>query len=68
MGYARDPGGVYNLLDLSNGADTLLATGLTLQGRINKIKLVLGNSNSGGDPQRILSTFTMERQSSITIR
>ena len=38
--------GVYNLLDLSNGADTLLATGITLAGRINKIKLVLGNNNS----------------------
>jgi len=38
--------GVYNLLDLSNGVDTLLASGLTLQGRINKIKLVLGNNNS----------------------
>ncbi|MFI5130251.1 MAG: DUF4382 domain-containing protein [Chitinophagales bacterium] len=38
--------GVYNLLDLSNGADTLLATGLTLEGRINKIKLILGNNNS----------------------
>jgi Domain of unknown function (DUF4382) len=38
--------GVYNLLDLSNGADTLLANGLTLTGRINKIKLILGNNNS----------------------
>ena len=38
--------GVYNLLDLSNGTDTLLASGLTLQGRINKIKLVLGSNNS----------------------
>jgi len=38
--------GVYNLLDLSNGADTLLAAGLTLEGRINKIKLVLGDHNS----------------------
>jgi hypothetical protein len=38
--------GVYNLLDLSNGADTLLANGLTLEGRINKIKLVLGDHNS----------------------
>ena len=38
--------GVYNLLDLSNGTDTLLATGLTLTGRINQIKLILGNSNS----------------------
>jgi hypothetical protein len=38
--------GVYNLLTLSNGTDTLLASGLTLQGRINKIKLILGNNNS----------------------
>ncbi|MEO8405963.1 MAG: DUF4382 domain-containing protein [Chitinophagaceae bacterium] len=38
--------GVYNLLDLSNGTDTLLANGLTLNGRINKIKLVLGEHNS----------------------
>lgn len=38
--------GVYNLLDLSNGADTLLAAGLTLNGRINKIKLILGTNNS----------------------
>jgi Domain of unknown function (DUF4382) len=38
--------GVYNLLDLSNGADTILANGLTLSGRINKIKLTLGDNNS----------------------
>lgn len=38
--------GVYNLLSLSNGTDTLLANGLTLEGRINKIKLVLGTNNS----------------------
>jgi hypothetical protein len=38
--------GVYNLLDLSNGADTLLANGFTLTGRINKIKLILGDNNS----------------------
>lgn len=38
--------GVYNLLNLANGTDTLLASGLTLQGRINKIKLVLGSNNS----------------------
>jgi hypothetical protein len=37
---------VYNLLNLSNGTDTLLANGLTLDGRINKIKLVLGTNNS----------------------
>lgn len=38
--------GVYNLLNLSNGTDTILASGLTLSGRINKIKLVLGDNNS----------------------
>jgi Domain of unknown function (DUF4382) len=38
--------GVYNLLNLSNGTDTILASGLTLDGRINKIKLVLGDNNS----------------------
>jgi hypothetical protein len=38
--------GVYNLLDLANGADTILASGLTGAGRVNRIKLVLGDNNS----------------------
>lgn len=38
--------GVYNLLDLTNGADTLLASGLTVAGKIKKIRLTLGTSNS----------------------
>lgn len=38
--------GVYNLLDLSNGADTLLATGFTIEGKIKKIRLTLGPDNS----------------------
>lgn len=38
--------GVYNLLDLSNGVDTLLGSGITIEGRINKIKLILGDNNS----------------------
>ncbi|MEI9945398.1 MAG: DUF4382 domain-containing protein [Chitinophagaceae bacterium] len=38
--------GVYNLLNLSNGVDTVLANGLTISGRVNKLKLVLGNNNS----------------------
>ncbi len=38
--------GVYNLLDLSNGADTLLATGYTIAGTIKKIRLTLGTANS----------------------
>ncbi len=38
--------GVYNLLDLANGSDTLLASGLTVTGKITKIKLTLGDQNS----------------------
>jgi hypothetical protein len=38
--------GVYNLLDLSNGADTLLASGFTIAGKIKKIRLTLGTQNS----------------------
>lgn len=38
--------GVYNLLNLSNGTDTILANGLTVQGKITKIRLVLGDNNS----------------------
>jgi hypothetical protein len=38
--------GVYNLLDLSNGTDTLLANGFTVAGKIKKIRLTVGTSNS----------------------
>jgi len=38
--------GVYNLLDLANGADTILASGLTVSGKITKIRLLLGDNNS----------------------
>lgn len=38
--------GVYNLLDFSNGADTLLASGYTPAGRIKKIRITLGDNNS----------------------
>lgn len=38
--------GVYNLLDLSNGADTLLASGFTVAGKIKKIRLTLGDANA----------------------
>ncbi len=38
--------GIYNLLDLSNGADTLLASGITVAGKIKKIRLTLGTQNS----------------------
>jgi hypothetical protein len=38
--------GVYNLLNLSNGTDTLLASGFTIAGKIKKIRLTLGTRNS----------------------
>jgi hypothetical protein len=38
--------GIYNLLDLSNGVDTLLANGFTIAGQIKRIRLTLGTSNS----------------------
>ena len=38
--------GIYNLLDLSNGADTLLASGITVAGKIKNIRLTLGTQNA----------------------
>lgn len=38
--------GVYDLLTLQNGVDTLLASGFVLDGRIERIKFVLGTNNS----------------------
>jgi len=38
--------GVYNLLTLSNGTDTLLANGTIPKGRIIRIKIALGPNNS----------------------
>lgn len=38
--------GVYDLLRLRNGVDTLLGTGFVWNGRISKVRLTLGNNNS----------------------
>lgn len=38
--------GVYNLLDLSNGLDTLIATGDIEPGKISQIRLILGPVNT----------------------
>lgn len=38
--------GIYNLLELSNGLDTLLATAELPVGHISQIRLILGNNNS----------------------
>lgn len=38
--------GVYNLLDLQNGIDTVLAQGLVPAGSVKEIRFVLGSDNS----------------------
>lgn len=38
--------GIYDLLRLRNGVDTLLASGLVSQGRITKIRFTLGSNNA----------------------
>lgn len=38
--------GVYNILELTNGLDTLLATAELPAGRISQIRLILGDNNS----------------------
>jgi hypothetical protein len=38
--------GVYNLLDLQNGVDTLLAQGLIPTGTLKEVRFVLGDDNS----------------------
>jgi hypothetical protein len=38
--------GIYNLLDFSNGVDTLLASGLLTDANISQIRLILGPNNS----------------------
>src|SRR5437868_11625816 len=38
--------GVYNLLDLQNGIDTVLATGVIPTGPLKEIRFILGDNNS----------------------
>ena len=38
--------GIYDLLQLRNGIDTLLASGLAINGKIERIKITLGTNNS----------------------
>lgn len=38
--------GVYNLLDLRNGTDTLLGNGNVVKGNVERIRITLGNNNS----------------------
>ncbi len=38
--------GIYNLLDLANGKDTLLGTGTLNEGSVEQIRLILGSNNT----------------------
>jgi hypothetical protein len=38
--------GIYNLLDFANGMDTLIATGTLQAGKIEQVRLILGDNNS----------------------
>ena len=38
--------GIYNLLDLQNGVDTLIAQGTVQTGMVKEIRLLLGNNNT----------------------
>lgn len=38
--------GIYNLLDFTNGADTLIATSTLSDSRVNQIRLILGPNNT----------------------
>lgn len=38
--------GIYNLLDFTNGLDTLMADASVAPGRLNQIRLILGSNNS----------------------
>jgi len=39
-------GGIYNLLDFSNGLNTLIATGMLEAGTVSQIRLILGPNNT----------------------
>lgn len=45
--------GIYNLLGLQNGLDTLIAQGTYPQGDVKEIRLVLGNNNSVKENGRV---------------
>ena len=56
--------GVYNILDLTNGLDTLLAEATLPAGKISQIRLVLGNNNSVKIGDEIKSLQTPSAQQS----
>ena len=60
--------GVYDLLQLTNGIDTLLASSALPAGRISQIRLILGNNNSIViDGQEIPITTPSSQQSGLKL-
>src|SRR5579859_1470665 len=56
--------GVYNLLNLTNGIDTLLGTAILPVGRLNQVRLVLGSNNTIKMNDQIISLSTPSSQQS----
>lgn len=56
--------GVYNLLDLTNGLDTLLGSAELPVGKISQIRLVLGNNNTIKEKGEIKTLSTPSAQQS----
>lgn len=56
--------GVYNLLDLTNGLDTLIATGEIPAGRVSQIRLILGNNNTLRIGDQVIALKTPSAQQS----
>lgn len=56
--------GVYNLLDFTNGVDTLLAEFNLEEGRLNQVRLILGSNNAVVVEGDTFSLFTPSAQQS----
>ncbi len=56
--------GVYNLLELTNGLDTLIATGEIPAGRVSQIRLILGNNNTLKIGDQVIALKTPSAQQS----
>jgi hypothetical protein len=56
--------GVYNILELTNGVDTLMADGEFPVGKISQIRLILGNNNSIKINNQVIALSTPSAQQS----
>jgi hypothetical protein len=56
--------GIYNLLDLTNGKDTLIASGPVTVGKVSQIRLILGTNNSVVVDNKVYALSTPSAQQS----